>query len=238
MAEDGGRGMPMMRVEAAPRYFNREEALGRDAASVFPTEGAGAAVDAGKALKEALGGPAFVSEDALKELKSQGRAPHAPTEPSKPLAAVLAENREKKDDEFQEKWKLMKQGKNKPLDEDEVEWLNSLDDEQKQAERRVRSEEEEGLLAFQLAQAQAASAGAGAAGAAGPTVPAPAAKRPAAAGPQKKRKKAAFCVVVKKQGPPQPAAPPEAKAAPAGVGEEAGGGGLLGLAYSDSDSEG
>ena len=237
MAEDGGRGMPMMRVEAAPRYFNREEALGRDAASVFPTEGAGAAVDAGKALKEALGGPAFVSEDALKELKSQGRAPHAPTEPSKPLATVLAENREKKDDEFQEKWKLMKQGKNKPLDEDEVEWLNSLDDIKKQAERRVRSEEEEGLLAFQLAQAQAASAGAGPAGPAGPT--APGAKRPAAAAPPKKRKKAAFCVVVKKQGPPQPAAPPEAEAAPAGGGKEAGGGGLLGLAYSDSsDSEG
>ncbi|KFM27463.1 hypothetical protein F751_1240 [Auxenochlorella protothecoides] len=78
---------------------------------------------------------------------------------SKPLAEVLRDAKEAKESAFQETWKQMKTGKNRPLDEEELEFFDAVaeaealkrrrEQEEEAAEldsfRRLRQEQEEGL---------------------------------------------------------------------------------------------
>ncbi|KAI7840641.1 hypothetical protein COHA_005662 [Chlorella ohadii] len=126
MASDR-QAVPLVRVPREEQYFDREEVLGRDAASVFPTESKKAAAQ-GAGLAELLGAnKKFISETELQEIKStMGLRPEDGTiAADKPLAEVLREAKEAKEAAFQEQWKKMKQGKNRPLDEDELDFVDS-----------------------------------------------------------------------------------------------------------------
>lgn len=166
------RNVPLVRVERQERYFDREEVLGRDASSVFPTEAKkGAGLDP-ELVKSVLGGDRkFVSETELAEIKSKrGLSVEDGTiAADKPLAQILAEAREAKEVAFQEQWKQMKTGKNRPLDEDELEFIDSVVEAEAARLRTICEEEEAELAAF-----RAAAAGGGAsapAAALGPQLP-------------------------------------------------------------------
>ena len=91
--------------------FEREKVFGRDTASVFPTESVpdGLKPDA---IKETIGALKFVSEKEIDEIKSRGGDTGGEAAASsKPLSQVLADKKQEKDDEYQAKWKLIKQGK-------------------------------------------------------------------------------------------------------------------------------
>ncbi|PRW50753.1 NEFA-interacting nuclear NIP30,N-terminal [Chlorella sorokiniana] len=161
------QSVPLVRVPREEQYFDREEVLGRDAASVFPTESKKAAA-AGAGLAELLGAnKKFISETELQEIKStMGLRPEDGTiAADKPLAEVLREAKEAKEAAFQEQWKKMKQGKNRPLDDDELDFVDAIAQQEAEARRRQREEEEAELAAFHAAQ-QAQQEGGGSAGAA------------------------------------------------------------------------
>lgn len=46
------------------------------------------------------------------------------------LAGILAENKRKKEEEFQDQWRTMKQGKNRPLDPDDYAFVDAVYKEQ------------------------------------------------------------------------------------------------------------
>ncbi|EFN56884.1 hypothetical protein CHLNCDRAFT_144541 [Chlorella variabilis] len=146
----------LVRVPREERYYDREAVLGRDAASVFPTEIRKAAAAEGAALAELLGGgnKKFISETELEEIKTQRglSVEDGSIAPEKPLAEILREAKEAKEAAFQEQWKTMKRGKNRPLDEDEFEFLDSVAEGEAAALRRARQEEEDALAAFHAAQ--------------------------------------------------------------------------------------
>ena len=130
--------------------------MGRDTESVFPTEmqPKGLSTDD---VKEALGGSLkFVTEKQVEEIKSKEKGGHgdAGAYSSKPLAQILSERKQQKDDEFQEKMKLLKQGKNRPLDADEIEFLEEVEAKKRKIEDVRRVQEETELLEFQLAREQ------------------------------------------------------------------------------------
>ncbi|GAB4818646.1 hypothetical protein N2152v2_005692 [Parachlorella kessleri] len=152
------RPVELVRVEREEQYFDREEVLGRDATSVFPTEAKKAATLDPEALKAAIGGDRkFISASEVRSQLEEIKARRGLTvedgtlAPSKPLAEVLREAKEAKEQAFQDMWKQMKQGKNRPLDEDELEFLDSVADAAAEQERAVRQQEEEALAAFQEA---------------------------------------------------------------------------------------
>lgn len=186
------RGVPLLRVAAPERLYDREAVLGRDTSSVFPSLRRGAALGALPGAKQ------FVTESELAELQAAGGGGGDAEGSGKPLWAVLAANKEAKEEEFQAKWKLMKQGVNKPLEADEAAWLGAVDGAAAAERARLRREEAAEMEAFALAREAAlmrpaaepvlpgAGAGAGTA-AAGPQQPragAVAVKRPAAAPPR------------------------------------------------------
>lgn len=114
--------------------------------------------------------PQFVTEAELEELKAQrgGTVEDGTISVDKPLYEVLRENKEKKarvrgacvvarglnaalqEEEFQDKWRIMKQGKNKPLEAEEIEFLDSVVAHEMEAERRKRAEEAQELQSFQV----------------------------------------------------------------------------------------
>ena len=65
-ADDGG--VPLMRVEAPERVYDRDEVLGRDAASVFPTMAQANADKVVTATQSVLGSMNFVTETELEEI--------------------------------------------------------------------------------------------------------------------------------------------------------------------------
>ena len=54
------------------------------------------------------------------------------------------------EEEFQDKWRIMKQGKNKPLEADEVDFLDAVAAHHVEAERRKRAEDAQELESFQV----------------------------------------------------------------------------------------
>mmetsp|Transcript_1406 Transcript_1406/g.3107 ORF Transcript_1406/g.3107 Transcript_1406/m.3107 type:complete len:149 (-) Transcript_1406:457-903(-) len=97
----------------AERLYDKEEVLGRDVSSVFPTESKADEDSITEAVKEAVGSVKFITEKEVEDIKSRqvddGRVA-ADAGSSKPLAQVLSERKQQKDDEFQAQWKTMKQG--------------------------------------------------------------------------------------------------------------------------------
>ena len=157
---DGGkRKVGMIRVESKEQVFDREALLGRDVESVFPTESK-AAIDSEAdqvtdAVKEALGSVKFVTESEVEAIRSREAGGGAGgSGASKPLAQILSERKQQKDEEHQEKMRLIKQGSNKPLDADEMDFLESVELKRRKIADTRKAEEETELLAFQLAREQ------------------------------------------------------------------------------------
>lgn len=94
----------------------------------------------------------FISEDQLDEAKrTRGeRADDGTAQRDKPLFQILQENKEKKDAEFNERFKHRPP---KALDEDEMEFLDKLASSRKEYEQQVANEEAEQLRSFQEAVA-------------------------------------------------------------------------------------
>ncbi|KAJ1283596.1 hypothetical protein BS78_03G140100 [Paspalum vaginatum] len=94
----------------------------------------------------------FISEDQLDEVKrTRGeRVEDGTAQRDKPLFQILQENKEKKDAEFNERFKHRPP---KALDEDETEFLEKLASSRREYEQQVASEEAEQLRSFHEAVA-------------------------------------------------------------------------------------
>lgn len=92
----------------------------------------------------------FVSEEQLDEAKrSRGeRIEDGTAQRDRPLYEILKENKDKKDAEFNERFKHRPP---KALDEDETEFLDNLETSRREYERQVADEEDEQLRSFQAA---------------------------------------------------------------------------------------
>jgi hypothetical protein len=147
------RGVPLVRVAAEERVYEREAVLGRDATSVFPSSNPAPSV--GVSAFESMGAVKFVTETQLTELKAMRgeRIEDGTLAPAdKSLAEVLADNKAKKEEEFQAVWTSMKVGKNRPLDEDEAGFYNDLAKQEWFAEKSKTEAEANEMLAFRLAR--------------------------------------------------------------------------------------
>ena len=153
-AADGG--VPLVRVEEPERRFDRERVLGRDAASVFPTLAQAEADKVAGAAQAVIGSMNFVTETELEEIKERRggtlRVEDGTAEASKPLWAVLQEAKEAKEEAFAQGWKTIKQGQNKPLDEEEIEFLDEVEDAAREDERRRIERERDDVETFRLAR--------------------------------------------------------------------------------------
>mmetsp|Transcript_17627 Transcript_17627/g.38456 ORF Transcript_17627/g.38456 Transcript_17627/m.38456 type:complete len:244 (-) Transcript_17627:67-798(-) len=236
------KGVPMERVEPEERLYDVEKMLGRDASSVFPTE----LKPKGINVEElSAGAVKFVTEKQLEEIKaSRGeRVEDGTVAADKSLAEILADNKAKKEEEFQEVWKSMKVGKNRPLDEEDCEFYDELAKSKWQTDRHIKESEQDELLAFKLArETRVVEVKPKEVDPSLLAAPAPAVKRKAGLISSKvtKPKPKVAAVVVKKAKPAGPQPPPTAavasKGGDSGSDSEGGGGGLLGLAgYGSGD---
>ncbi|PPD68956.1 hypothetical protein GOBAR_DD34155 [Gossypium barbadense] len=91
----------------------------------------------------------FVSEQQLDEAKrTRGeRIEDGTAQRDRPLYEILKENKDKKDAEFNERFKHRPP---KALDEDETEFLDKLEMSRREYERQVADEEAEQLRSFQI----------------------------------------------------------------------------------------
>ena len=124
--------------------YDVEKELGRDVSSVF-----GGASGSGR----------FVTASELERLREEregrGDEEAAENNNNKPLWEVLREQKEKKEREFGEGWKTMKEGKNRPLEEDEAAFLDEVEEQKREGEKRKRKEEEELAKQFKLEKQEA-----------------------------------------------------------------------------------
>ncbi|KAH6768942.1 NEFA-interacting nuclear protein [Perilla frutescens var. frutescens] len=92
----------------------------------------------------------FVSEDQLAEARRTrgARVEDGTAQRDRPLFEILKENKDKKDAEFNERFKHRPP---KALDEDETEFLDKLDMSKREYERQIAEEEEQHLRSFQAA---------------------------------------------------------------------------------------
>ena len=67
----------------------------------------------------------------------------------RPLHVILAENKEKKEEAFQAVWKSMKVGKNKPLEAEDVEFMDAVAERGRADERRLAEAEAKELEEYQ-----------------------------------------------------------------------------------------
>ena len=74
-------------------------------------------------------------------------------QPAKPLWQILQEQKDLKEEKFQEGWKTMKEGKNRPLEEDEIEFLGRSR-RQKGANEEARGGEGVGAKLFQIGESE------------------------------------------------------------------------------------
>eukprot|EP01024_Parvocaulis_polyphysoides_P007788 TRINITY_DN12293_c0_g1_i4.p1 TRINITY_DN12293_c0_g1~~TRINITY_DN12293_c0_g1_i4.p1 ORF type:complete len:177 (-),score=40.46 TRINITY_DN12293_c0_g1_i4:322-852(-) len=101
-------------------------------------------------IKEQFQGKQFISEKQLEENKSSrgDNVSDGSFAAQKPLAQILADQKAKKEEEFQQQWKQMKQGKNRPLEDDEIEFLEKVRKESEQQQAKVAKEEKNELETF------------------------------------------------------------------------------------------
>ncbi|KAH0725987.1 hypothetical protein KY290_003934 [Solanum tuberosum] len=94
----------------------------------------------------------FVSEEQLAESKKTrgARVEDGTAQRDRPLYEILMENKDKKDAEFNERFKHQPP---KALDEDETEFLEKLEMSRREYEKQVADEEDEQLRSFQAAVA-------------------------------------------------------------------------------------
>ncbi|KAK9950417.1 hypothetical protein M0R45_005910 [Rubus argutus] len=98
----------------------------------------------------------FVSEQQLDEAKrTRGeRVEDGTAHRDRPLFEILKENKDKKDAEFNERFKHRPP---KALDDDETEFLDQWETSKKEYERQIADEEAQQLLSFQAAVAEKSS---------------------------------------------------------------------------------
>ncbi|KAJ6806188.1 protein FAM192A [Iris pallida] len=98
----------------------------------------------------------FVSEEQLDNAKKTrgARVEDGTAQRDRPLYEILKENKDKKDAEFNERFKHRPP---KALDEDETEFLENLEMSRKEYERQLANEEAEQLRSFQEAVAAQSS---------------------------------------------------------------------------------
>ncbi|MEW5318598.1 MAG: hypothetical protein WDW38_009810 [Sanguina aurantia] len=156
----------LVRVPREERYFDREEVLGRDVTSVFSkpaprkaavhdSDGAGGPsstplADA-EALKQSLGARRFISETELDEVRAsrgKGSVEDGAVAVDKPLVEVLREAKAAKEADFASKWKTMKTGKNRPLDPEELDFLDGMLQQERDRDRQWSQQQKEELYAF------------------------------------------------------------------------------------------
>ncbi|MEW5304636.1 MAG: hypothetical protein WDW36_007234 [Sanguina aurantia] len=159
----------LVRVPREERYFDREEVLGRDVTSVFSkpaprkaavhdSDGAGGPsstplADA-EALKQSLGARRFISETELDEVRAsrgKGSVEDGAVAVDKPLVEVLREAKAAKEADFASKWKTMKTGKNRPLDPEELDFLDGMLQQERDRDRQWSQQQKEELYAFRQA---------------------------------------------------------------------------------------
>mmetsp|Transcript_35339 Transcript_35339/g.67580 ORF Transcript_35339/g.67580 Transcript_35339/m.67580 type:complete len:255 (+) Transcript_35339:254-1018(+) len=156
--------VPLVRLAAEDKLYDRELLLGRDARSVFPTEtvssegGQGSASGAG--MFESMGAVKFITESQLQEIKSKRgeRVDDGTVSADKSLSEVLAENKAAKEEAFQEIWRSMKVGKNRPLDEDEAGFYDEMAKKRWFEERETKQADEDQLAAFKVARLEQVAA--------------------------------------------------------------------------------
>ncbi|KAL3160520.1 hypothetical protein ABBQ32_010824 [Trebouxia sp. C0010 RCD-2024] len=158
MMDEEARKVELIRMPRQEQVFEREQVFGRDASSVFPTEGQKAAAEAAEVLKSKLGANRFISESEIQELQKEYGKNTEGSEATKPLAHILLEAKQAKDEAFQNQWKQMKQGKNRPLDEEEVQFVDALEAARREKEQAERKQELDALEAYQLAVRAASEA--------------------------------------------------------------------------------
>jgi hypothetical protein len=115
---------------------------------VFKNESRKAVLQSEAAQAILQGGKKFISESQLQEIKGGEDGSEAS---NKPLAQVLREQREAKEAAAQEKWKEIKRGKNRPLDQDEALFLESIAEAEAARLRNEVNEEHAELEAFHRA---------------------------------------------------------------------------------------
>lgn len=130
------------------RLFDVEKELGRDVSSVFKTSTTKNGTNASSR---------FVTAAELEKIREErglnGRNNvEEDRETMKPLWQVLEENAREKEEKFQEGWRVMKEGKNRPLEEDEIEFLDEIEVLKRENEKRKRVEEDELSKNFLLAK--------------------------------------------------------------------------------------
>ena len=142
--------------------FDVEKELGRDVTSVFGKSSFEEEEGEGKKAMNMSG--KFVTASELERLRKE-RAGKGGDEmnddkneqPAKPLWQILQEQKDLKEEKFQEGWKTMKEGKNRPLEEDEIEFLDEVEAQKRANEKRKREEEKELSKQFKLARAKSNS---------------------------------------------------------------------------------
>eukprot|EP00879_Flechtneria_rotunda_P020765 GHRR01021858.1.p1 GENE.GHRR01021858.1~~GHRR01021858.1.p1 ORF type:complete len:249 (+),score=137.12 GHRR01021858.1:691-1437(+) len=109
-------------------------------------------------LKAAIGAKRFVTETELEEIKAaRGLTVDDGTiTADKPLAEILAERKKAKQEAFEAQWKQMKTGKNRPLEADELEFLDTVAQQQAAQLAAAMRQEQEALEAYRAAVAAAA----------------------------------------------------------------------------------
>lgn len=154
--------MELVRIPREEQLYERKAIFGRDVSSVFPMEAQKAKQEHMKQLSEAvgLGEGRFITEKQLEELKKTRGSivEDGSVVRDKTLAAILAENKEKKEEEFQNVWKSMKQGKNRPLDEDDLAFVTGWQDSEHAKEQSLKIAERDEVASFQEAVRKAAEA--------------------------------------------------------------------------------
>eukprot|EP00892_Ulva_mutabilis_P012254 jgi/Ulvmu1/9400/UM051_0028.1 len=124
----------------------------RSAADVFNKDGKRMKRPDEETIKKALEGKKtkFVSEAELTQNKElYGERLEDGTFSGKTLTEAIIAQREEKDAKFKDNWKQMKQGKNRPLEDDELHFLQQLADEESAKEKAIRELEQKALERLQ-----------------------------------------------------------------------------------------
>ena len=142
-----------------PFRLTAQKFLGRDTASVFPTEAAkeaerksGMPMLDKDAVEEILGTKnKFVTESELRALTAT-RDPPADASTSQSLYEQLQKHKDAKAELAAERERLRKQGKNRPLTEEEIEFIEGVQDQSALVDLERRVEEQKALAKFQMAR--------------------------------------------------------------------------------------
>ncbi|XRB01975.1 FAM192A_Fyv6_N domain-containing protein [Pycnococcus provasolii] len=207
--DSSGQGVPLVHARpAAPPALaqQQQQSTSRPSRSVFPSKFAAQAEADASALRDsvlgATGGRKFVTEGS--KVAPAGEEPaETGTGRYNSLAEALEKQKEAKQSEYEERGRLMKQGANKPLEEDEVEFLDHTREEDAARERATKRREEEELRHFRALRALHDLDASTAHPQAAPAAPAATARAPPSLAPRVR--------VVKRVAKDQPAA--EVKAA-------------------------